>query len=95
MRTSLSEKEEVMVEEKKPASKQSKKPASPKKEAPKPAEVIKATKQKTSCRHSVHKHLGKGEIIEELVVNKKDCYKIKFENLKNNIVFKKQVIIKE
>ncbi len=96
-----------MAEEKKTTSRRGKKPAAPKSEAPKVEQaqapevvedkkvaVKKPSKQKSSCRHLVHEHLGKGEIIEELVVNKKDCYRIKFENLKNNIVFKKEEIIK-
>ena len=73
-----------MAEEKKPAPKQSKKPVVQEKEAKKPL-----------CSHKSRKELGKGEILEELSVNSKDCYRIKFENLKNNIVFKKEEIIKE
>ena len=79
-----------MAEEKKPAPKQSKKPVVQEKEAKKPTAA-----KKPLCSHKSRKELGKGEILEELSVNSKDCYRIKFENLKNNIVFKKEEIIKE
>ena len=90
-----------MAEEKKPVPKQRKKPAAPKQEAQKPADTKPTAakklkpEKKSICKHKVHKHLGKGEILEELVVNKRPSYRIKFENLKNNIVFKKEEIIKE
>jgi hypothetical protein len=97
-----------MAEEKKTTSRRGKKPAAPKSEAPKVEQaqapevvedkkvaVKKPSKQKSSCRHLVHEHLGKGEIIEELVVNNKPSYRIKFENLTKTIVFKKENIIKE
>ena len=101
MRTSLSEKEEVMAEEKKPAPKQRKKQAVPKQEAPKPAAEKPAAvkkskpKKKSICEHKVHKHLGKGEILEELVVNNRPSYRVKFENLTKTSVFKQEDIIKE
>jgi hypothetical protein len=83
-----------MAEEKKSVPKQSKKTVAPKKEAKKPA-AEKPVKNKTSCKHIRHHHLGNGDIIEELVVNNKPSYRIKFENLKNTAVFKKEEIIKE
>lgn len=95
-----------MTEEKKPVPKKSKKPAAPKKEAPKkeapkqeaiePTTAKKPTAKKNYfCSHKSRKELGRGNIIEEITVNNKVCYRIKFENLKNNIVFKKEEIIKE
>ena len=90
-----------MAEEKKPAPKQRRKPAAPKQEAPKPTAekptpAKKSTAKKNSlCSHKIRKELGRGEILEEITVNSKDCYRIKFENLKNNIVFKQEDIIKE
>lgn len=84
-----------MAEEKKSAPKQSKKPAAPKKEAPKPAAVKPELKQKSLCKHIRHDHLGKGEIIEELVVNNRPSYRVKFENLTKTSVFKQEDIIKE
>ena len=83
-----------MAEEKKAAPKQKKKAAASKKEAPKTV-AKKPPTQKSSCKHIRHDYLGKGEIIEELVVNNRPSYRIKFENLKNNIVFKQEDIIKE
>lgn len=89
-----------MAEEKKSVSKQSKNLAAEKKEDSNPDASKKSApkevpKKKSICEHKVHKHLGKGEILEELVVNKRPSYRIKFENLKNNVVFKKEEIIKE
>tara|TARA_B100000674_G_C37097308_1_gene582952 strand:+ start:34 stop:291 length:258 start_codon:yes stop_codon:yes gene_type:complete len=85
-----------MAEEKKSIQKQTKKKAAPKKAAPKKeVSISKSVKNKILCKHIRHHHLGNGEIIEELVVNNKDCYRIKFVNLTKTIVFKQEDIIKE
>lgn len=87
-----------MTEEKKPVQKQSKKTAVSEKETKKqeaPRLAAKVEKSVQYCRHSLNSKLGKGKIIESLMVNNTKKLRVKFENLKNSIVVNETKVIKE